>query len=323
MTSFLSITRFAARFGAASGLALAGAATAQACSICGCAINLDWVTQGFSTEPGFAIAFRYDTFTQNRLYHGSSRVDRAALDFPNDQEIQQETRNRQVGLDLDYRSGAWSIRAQLPWVDRYHTTIGEGDTVISTSQARGIGDVKVTARWIPDRDNPVGLQFGLKLPTGAFRQNFSAGPLAGQPLDRGLQLGTGTTDLLAGISWYSSAPGDLGAFASAEMDWPLSARAGFMPSTSLNLGGGLRWNGLDTVKPELQLSLRWEGRESGVEADHDNSGGLRAYASPGLTVRLAARTHAYAFVQIPVYRRVNGLQLDPGWMLSFGCRTSL
>ena len=319
MNCFLSSARFVARFRAAVGLTLVAVASSQACSICGCALNLDWVTRGFSTEPGFAVAFRYNSFTQDRLYHGSSQVARTELDVPNDQEIQQETRNRQAWLDLDYTTGPWTIRVQLPWVDRYHTTIGEGDTAISTSQARGFGDVKVTARWIADRDSPVGLQFGLKLPTGAFRQNFAAGPLIGQPLDRGLQLGSGTTDLLAGTSWYIAPMGELGAFASAELDWPLAARSGFVPSTSLNLGGGLRWNGLDTIKPELQLNLRWEGRERGEEADHDNSGGLRAYASPGLTVRLAARTQAYAFVQIPVYRRVNGLQLDPGWMLSFGC----
>ena len=63
-----------------------------------------------------------------------------------------------------------------------------------------------------------------------------------------------------------------------------------------------------------------EGREHGDEADTPNSGSTIVYLSPGLTAEVASRTSAFAFVQLPVYQRVNGLQLEPRWVLSTGIR---
>ena len=48
-----------------------------------------------------------------------------------------------------------------------------------------------------------------------------------------------------------------------------------------------------------------------------------AAASPGLTAELATGTTGYVFVQLPVYQRVNGLQLEPKWLLSVGVRWKL
>ncbi len=42
------------------------------------------------------------------------------------------------------------------------------------------------------------LQFGLKLPTGRFDQNFVTGPQTCEPLFRGLPFDTCTTNLLVG-----------------------------------------------------------------------------------------------------------------------------
>ena len=70
--------------------------------------------------------------------------------------------------------------------------------------------------------------------------------------------------------------------------------------------------------PQLQVNVRAEKRESGVNADVANSGATLAYLSPGFTLNLSRRFAAYAFVQVPVWQRVNGLQLEPRWSLSAG-----
>lgn len=54
-------------------------------------------------------------------------------------------------------------------------------------------------------------------------------------MDRGLQLGTGTTDLLAGVSYFSRPVTYVGAFASAMIDQPLAERENFLPPASLTV----------------------------------------------------------------------------------------
>lgn len=305
------------------GLLAAPALTSRACSVCGCSLSSDWAAQGYDIRPGFDASLRFEYANQTDLRRGPSRVDRATLTFPNASEIQQRTLNRSTWLDLSYiASPAWAISLQLPFHDRFHTTIAGGDTAISTSRASGPGDARLLARYqfAHDVRSSWGVQFGLKLPTGRFDEDFATGPQAGEPLDRGLRLGTGTTGLLAGFSWFGRPADSVGSFAQVVLDQPLAARAGFLPSSSLNLSGGVRWLNPSRLTPQLQLNLRWEGREHGAEADTANSGSLLAYLSPGVTVELGGSSRAFVFVQLPVYQRVNGLQLEPRWILSLGFR---
>jgi len=304
---------------------LAAPLTGHACSVCGCSLSSDWAAQGYTTTPGLEAGVRFEYFEQSDLRSGTGSVDRAVLTFPNADEIQQRMVNRNTWLDLNYVfNSSWGFSAAIPDHDRFHTTIAGGDTAVSTSDARGLGDVRLMARYQQfATDESFSFQFGLKLPTGRFDQNFAAGPQAGELLDRGLQLGTGTTDLLAGAAWFTRPAVNLGLFAQAMFDQPLAARAGFLPSTSLTLSGGVRWLNSSAFTPQLQLNVKAEGREHGDEADTPNSGSTIAYLSPGVTAELSGNSHAFLFVQLPVYQRVNGLQLEPRWVLSFGVRWKL
>jgi hypothetical protein len=303
-------------------LFLAGTAHTHACSVCGCSLSSDWASQGYDTLPGFEAGLRFEYFSQSDLRSGTKSVDRAARSFPNDNEIQQRTLNRNTWLDLNYViHPAWAVTLSVPFHDRFHTTIAEGDTDISTSRASGLGDVRVLGRYQKfGTAHSFGLQFGFKLPSGRFDQNFATGPQAGELLDRGLQLGTGTTDLLIGASWFTRPMTNLGCFAQVMLDQPLAARAGFLPSTSLTFSGGIRWLNTSRFTPQLQLNVKTEAREHGSEADSANSGGTIAYLSPGATAELTEQSNTFVFLQLPVYQRVNGLQLEPLWILSTGLR---
>ena len=273
--------------------------------------------------PGWETSLRFEYFDQTDLRSGTNSVDRAALTFPNEREIQQRTLNRNSWLDLNYVvNSSWAVTASIPYHDRFHTTIVDGDTDISTSRATGPGDIRLLARyqWHRAAGRNWSAQFGLKLPTGRFDQNFAEGPQIGELLDRGLQLGTGTTDLLAGLSWFARPATNLGCFAQFNLDQPLAARADFLPSTNLNFSTGISWLNSSRFTPQLQLNVKWEGREHGSEADTANSGSTIAHLSPGLTAELSGNSSAFVFVQLPVYQRVNGLQLEPRWILSTGFR---
>jgi hypothetical protein len=293
---------------------------AYACSSCGCSLSSDWATQGYASEEGWRFDLRYEYFDQDDLRGGTSRVDRASLEIPNAREIQQGTVNRNYFLVADYSPNAdWGINLQVPYFDRFHTTIAAGDTEISTSHGKGIGDVRLTGRYAGlTEQRDVGLQFGIKLATGAFHDQFIDGPQAGEPLDRGLQLGTGTTDLVLGIYTFGSIDPQWEYFAQAIVQQPQNSREGFKPGTGFNVNFGVRYVAFGNVVPQVQVNVRTEGREAGENADLENSGATLSYLSPGVSFTLGKNLQGYAFVQLPFYQRVNGLQIEPRYTASAG-----
>jgi hypothetical protein len=313
---------FAALLGAAA-LSIARS-TGSACSVCGCSLSSDWASQGYGMAPGLAADINYQYYDQDNLRTGAVSADRAAYALPNSEELQQVTLTRTAIMGLDYvASPAWGIGLQVPYYDRFHSTISPGDTSISESRASGVGDLRLVGRYqkfSPTRS--VGLQFGVKLPTGAFNQDFAAGPSAGTLLDRGLQLGTGTTDAVMGASLFGRTFPYIGYFAQATVEKALDSRDGFVPSTTLNLNTGIRYLNTSAVTPMLQLNARWDGRERGVNADFANSGDAAFFLSPGATVQAGTNRSLFAFLQLPFYQRVNGLQLEPRWLISVGLRWS-
>jgi hypothetical protein len=172
-------------------------------------------------------------------------------------------------------------------------------------------------------DKSTGLQFGLKLPTGPFHENFISGPQEGEPLDRGLQPGTGTTDLLVGLYNFGAVNRDWDYFAEAIVQQPLNSREDFKPGTGLNVSIGARYMSNDTVRPQVQINARVEGRESGANADVENSGATLVYLSPGVNVKVAPGIAAYGYFQVPIYQRVNGYQLEPRYSVSIGVRIAM
>lgn len=296
--------------------------TGYGCSVCGCSLSSDWAAQGYGMAPGLEESVNFQYYNQDNLRTGTGSVDKTLYPFPNDQEIQQDTLTRSTTLGLDYVvTPNWGFDLQIPYFDRFHSTIAPGDAEISESHADGIGDMRLLARYqIYRPSHSFGIQFGLKLPTGEFNQNFATGPQAGNLVDRGLQLGTGTTDATVGLSYFGRPATYLGYFAQATYQHALGYRDEFLPSSTLNLNVGVRYLNTSIVTPLIQLNARWDSRERGFYADSDNSGDAAFYVSPGLTAQLGMKESLFAFVQLPVYQRVNGLQLDPRWLLSVGFR---
>ncbi|MGA0586897.1 hypothetical protein ACO2Q2_07185 [Dyella sp. KRB-257] len=298
---------------------------AGACSTCGCSLNSDWASQGYATSRGFHLSLREDYFNQSRLIEGSHRIAVGSIALPSDEELQRKTVNRNTLLGIDYSfNRAWGLSLQLPWFSRYHETWPEGETTLSSSDGRGLGDVRVLVRYQGFRpDASLGLQFGVKLATGTFKQSFSAGTAAGELLDRGLQRGTGTTDALLGVYKFGYFGESVGYFVQAMAQAALNARDGFRPGNSLNVNVGLRYLDAGIVTPQLQLNLHGEQRESGAFADRANSGATLAYLSPGLGLKLGRRLDAFVFLQLPVHEHVNGIQIEPGRLWSAGVQYRL
>ncbi|MFC5519895.1 hypothetical protein [Polaromonas jejuensis] len=292
-----------------------------ACASDGCSLSSDVDVEWLSSSNGFRFDLRYDYLNQNQIRSGTG----TPAVFPVDGHEQElYTKSQTVTAGFDYRWNAyWSVNVQVPYLDRAHGTNGFAfdGTDAGTSHTKSIGDIKVIGSYmgLSDEHN-LGVQFGLKLPTGSYTQNFDGGPIAGQPLDRGLQPGTGTTDAIVGAFRFSPLSQNWNYFTQAIVQIPLNSRADYKPGKALNLNAGLRYLGFDKVVPQVQLNVKFLGKDSGANAAPDDSGGTTVYLSPGFTAPLTEKVKVYGSVQLPIYRKLNGFQLAAKYIFSVGTR---
>jgi hypothetical protein len=88
---------------------------------------------------------------------------------------------------------------------------------------------------------------------------------------------------------------------------------GFRPGGQLGVDVGYR---KEIFMLQLNYLHRW--RDRGAEAEPANSGGDFLYVSPGLGHAVTKDVQAYAFLQLPLYQYVNGVQLTADWAVVAG-----
>ena len=296
------------------------------CAACGCTLSAD-AAMGYSALPGWRLSFEYDYIHQDQLRNGRHAV----ATVPDDSEFERETLNRYLTLGMDYSPTAdWNIGLRLPYVIRTHSTYGDYDSSeplppVSTSRSSGIGDLRLIGAYQGFLANHnLGLQLGLKLPTGQYDTvNFDRGPAAGSPLDASLQPGTGSTDIIVGAYYYRPVGQNFEAFINMQFQSALITRQNkpdrdFRPGNATTLSFGMRYEGRPKWAPQLQMNLTHKGVDQGALADVTNTAGDVAYLSPGLTVNVAGPLNVYGFAQLPVYSDLVGYQVFPRYTFSVG-----
>lgn len=293
-------------------LQLLTAPAALACASCGCSLSTDWQSQGISTEPGYRLDIRVDDIDQDRLFHGSHIA--GVNDYRSDTEIERYTHSLFTTLGFDYTADEdWGVNVQVPLLKRWHGTIPPGETSELTSTYQELSDIRVTGRYQGlTEDHNVGLLFGVKLPTGSYDQSFSDGSL----IDRSLQPGTGTIDGILGVYAFDNFLENWAWFAQAQIQEPFASREGYRPGETITANAGVRYAATTWLIPQFQVIGVRRGRDRGVEADQANNGGELIYLSPGITVVPDDRWSVNAFLQVPVFKMVNGLQLTPQYVLT-------
>jgi hypothetical protein len=304
-----------------SALALDLAPSAQACSTCGCSLCTDWEAQGLATNTGWRYEVRYDALDQNQMRSGTG----VANPWPvAGHEDELYTRNTYITTGIDYSPNAdWGFNLQVPFIYRTHATNGFGGPGVDdgTSTAQGLGDIRFLTRFQGfEAEHHWGVQVGLKLPTGSINQNFNGGTAAGSPLDRGLQLGTGTTDFIAGVFKLGQINHDFDYFAQAQWQTAFNSAQQYRPGDALTLNVGLRYLAFGSVVPLLQLNGKISQRDSGANATPDDTGGQTLYISPGVTFPITTALRGYFIVQLPVYQNLYGYQLSPKSVMTLGAK---
>jgi len=333
---------------------------ALACASCGCSLNTDLGYQGMGSNPGWAADFRYDYLDQNQLRSGTSSISSAkAVGIVNPKtgqqaEVEGFTKNNYLTASLDYNNGdSWGATIVLPFIQREHLTYGSDASSSGglagwpsgangyQSKTTGLGDVKLIGRYFGfSEQKNWGLQLGVKLPTGNNAQTApaSATALAAGTsvvaVDPGLQLGTGSTDLIIGAYKYGHIFNidDWGYFGNVQFQSVIDPKStpsnidalgqggSYRQGNGLNINLGINYQGFENWTPTVQLNFIDKKTDSGTAADTWSTGGTLAYLTPGLLYTASNSVQVYSNLQLPIYQSLNGIQLTPHFVASIGVR---
>ena len=86
----------------------------------------------------------------------------------------------------------------------------------------------------------------------------------------------------------------------------INSRRDFKPSMRVELSAGWAQAFTQNVGAVMQLNRRHRAREPGTQAEPANSGSTRAEISPGTVLGVGQASTLYAYLQVPIYQRVNG-----------------
>jgi hypothetical protein len=312
-----------AALSAAAGLTLASL-TAPASASCGsafCTVNTNLNPLLPLTEAGTRIDLHFEYINQNQLRHGNRDV--AVGQIPRHHN-EVKTINRNAILTIDHNFDAnWGLIATLPVINRDHVHIHnhQGAQILETWNFTQPGDVRLLGQYQLQGEHPsnvYGVMAGAKLPSGRFRIRNNEGELA----ERSLQPGTGTTDAVLGVFWNDTLPiPDSAWFAQFLGQTPLYKRAGYRPGYQLQLDIGYTYQPIEKLAMNLQLNGLRKGRDTGPEAEFEDSGSWTVSLSPGVSYAILDNTNIYGYVQVPLYRYVTGVQLTADWAALAGIST--
>ncbi|HEX7439931.1 MAG TPA: hypothetical protein VF319_07510 [Caldimonas sp.] len=275
---------------------------------------------------GWSADLRIESVSQSRLRSGTRNID--ASQVTGEDAIERHTRNLNVVTTLGYGFDAdWSLAVRIPVVrrDHLHDLIDAETGSASTPEQWRFtkpGDVQVLARRAfisEDLQSAYAFFGGLKLPTGSTQVVNADGSRA----ERALQPGTGTTDWLLGVAGrHAVGPSDA-LIGQISLGAALNTQEEFRPGRRVEASLGWSHAYSQDLGTVLQLNLRHRAHDSGAQAEPANSGSTGIDLSPGVTFGVGRSSTIYAYVQLPLYQKVTGIQLVPrgsfavGWTSDF------
>ena len=280
------------------------------CGSASCPIDLSALNTG-----RFTIDLSWQSIDQNqpRIGTRAARVGEIASDHD---EIR--TINRIAALQLGYRaSDRFELSVTMPYVSRSHTHFDNESQQIERWDFGALGDLVAQARaGVTDH---VWLIGGVKLPTGARSETSDNGEIA----EVTIEPGTGSTDVIGGVSFRSSVLRDTALSGPmghatliplfASITYRVNGRGtnDYRRGDELQINAGTEYPITQRLSVLGQINARRTAKDDVGNTDEDRNltGGTYAYVSPGLRLRVAPGLSVYGIVQLPAYQRVNGIQL--------------
>ncbi|MEO1428239.1 MAG: transporter [Cyanobacteria bacterium J06633_8] len=230
-----------------------------------------------------------------------------------------------------------TVMAMVPFVSKEMEHLTRMGTRFTTN-SEGIGDIKTTALYtIFDKDKQrIHLNIGASFPTGSINERDDTPAGEDQILPYPMQIGSGTFDLLPGITYLGqSGKGSWGAQALTTLRLGKNDN-GYRLGNKYQLSGWIARNWTDWLSTSLRLTGKTWGDIDGADdrlnpmmiptADPDlrsgtqiNLGfGVNLYAPEG---NLKGSRLAMEF-ELPILRDLDGPQLETDWQLTLGLQSS-
>ena len=282
----------------------------------------------------------YEFIDQDQPVVGTSNARVGQLPRDHDEQF---THNNTIKLQLDYGlTSRLTLGVVLPYLDRLHQHLGHEEVVGASGETEVVdkterwryhafGDMQVTTRYLllqptSPYSPALSLILGAKLPTG--RTNVRDG--AGEKAELTLQPGNGSWDGIVGVSYVqnfavstlrretSLAP----VFVSALGRFPIGVgKFGYEPGGEMFLNFGVTYPLSRKLDLLAQVNFHYRDRDSvghapGVE--QIDTGREELFLSPGFRYHLTDNLAVYGLIQLPAYRRMNGIQLISDWNLTSG-----
>jgi len=212
----------------------------------------------------------------------------------------------------------------------------------STMKSSGWGDTSLSGlvRLYDDGKHHVHLNAGVSLPTGSIKEKdtmlMPSGMRRAMRLGYGMQLGSGTFDLMPGLTYYGH-DGDWGWGAQVKSILRLgenSQNYSFGNKHVATAWGSYSW--VPSLSTSLRVTAETQGDIDGIDsqitgasptADPDNYGGERISTSLGMNYLVqtgALKGHRFSMeATLPVYQNLNGIQMKResalviGWQKAF------
>jgi hypothetical protein len=255
-------------------------------------------------------------------------------ELPSDHD-EVRTLNRTATLSLHYApSATWLVGMSVPWVNRFHEHIAEGDgpapvagekvgganAEVEQWHLRGLGDVALDAQWRAWKGAQANLWLtgALKLPSG--QDDRSNGQ---EVAELPIQTGSGSTDVTLGATLRGSfvhdaaVAGPMGSVAT--VPWFVSTtfrrnghgREEYRIGDEWQVNAGGAYPLASTLDLVLQLNFRDRAKDDVGTSGEDPgfTGGRFLFVSPGVRWVVHEPIAVYLFLQEPLHQDVNGLQL--------------
>lgn len=275
------------------------------------------------------LSFRY--VDQDRKLSGTRKVGEVLtpkVDFENgvlepDHHREIRTQNTLVEVDMSYGlTDRLALEWHLPLVnDRDHEHFGDVGTVDEHFSrgdgSSGFGDIRAGVRYALAVKARLILVGGLaiKAPTGEYRLRDSEGEI-NEPT---IQPGTGSTDVIGSLAWSRQVVPQKGEwFLSGSYRWNGENGLDYRFGDETQATAGFRFRTERLVTWSLQVNGRRADRDEFLGDGVPSTGSTLVNLTPGLRLETKSGTSIYGFVQVPVYQKVNEVNLAPGAGIMLG-----
>ena len=289
--------------------------------------------EGLVNKGRFVFDLSYSYIPQDQKQKGSSDTSEVLvpkIDFEN-KDIEPEhhrefrTLNKLAKLDVSYGlTEKLTLSLSLPFFnDRFHEhddgveLPAENGEFTNQDGSTGFGDISLVAKyqlWRTTKHLLIG-GAGIKFASGEYELKNSEGDI-NEPT---LMPGTGSYDaIVSGLYNYTVIPNKLSLFTSVSHRFTTENSRDYLFGDTTFVDGGASYLLTDKVNVSAQINARISRRDQFLGMDVPSTGGEFVFLTPGVRLYASENLSLYSHVQIPIYQRVNEVNLVADYGLLLG-----